>query len=142
MAHTKLYYHIIWSTKNREPIITPEIEDCLHSFIAKKAIGLGGIVYAINGINDHIHLAVSIPPSISISKFIGQIKAVSSGRINQSGHMPEKFYWQSAYSIFTFRERELPKVIQYIRYQKSHHHEGTIDPLMEKTKIYACFSRR
>ena len=52
MAFTKLFYHVIWSTKNREPIITPEIEDRLHSFIAKKAIGLGGDRYGW-GINDN-----------------------------------------------------------------------------------------
>lgn len=133
MAYTKLFYHIIWSTKYREQIITTEIEDLVHSFIAKKAIGIGGIVYAINGVSDHVHLAVSIPPSISISKFIGQIKAVASVKINQSGLLEEKFYWQSAYSIFTFRESELPNIIRYIRNQKVHHANGTIKPLMEKT---------
>ena len=132
MAYTKLYYHVIWSTKNREPIITPEIENCIHSFIAKKAIGLRGRVYAINGINDHVHLAVSIPPSISISKFIEQIKAVASVRINQSGYISEKFYWQSAYSIFTFRESALPNIIRYVNNQKEHHAKGTTIPLMEK----------
>lgn len=130
MAYTKLFYHIIWSTKYREQIITTEIEDLVHSFIAKKAIGIGGIVYAINGVSDHVHLAVSIPPSISISKFIGQIKAVASVKINQSGLLEEKFYWQSAYSIFTFRESELPNIIRYIRNQKVHHANGTIKPLM------------
>jgi putative transposase len=132
LAYTKLFYHVIWSTKNREPIITPEIEERIHSHIAKKALHLGGIVYPINGISDHIHLAVSIPPSISISKFIGQIKAVSSVRINQSRHRSEKFYWQSAYSIFSFRESELPKIVRYTSNQKDHHVKGTTKPLMER----------
>ena len=125
MAYTKLFYHVIWSTKHREPTILPIIENKLHSYIAKKAIHLGGIVYAINGIDDHVHLAVSIPPSIAISKFIGQIKAVASVRINQSGLSDQKFYWQTSYSIFTFRESELSVVVQYIKKQKQHHSDGT-----------------
>ena len=132
MAYTKLFYHIIWSTKNREPSITPDIEDLIHSYIAKKAFGLGGIVYAINGISDYVHLAVSIPPSISISKFIGQIKAVASVRINQSGLCDQKFYWQTSYSIFTCRESELPGIIRYIKNQKDHHKEGTTKINIEK----------
>ena len=132
MAYTKLYYHAIWSTKHREPTISPIIENKLHSYIAKKAIHLGGIVYAINGIDDHIHLAVSIPPSIAISKFIGQIKAVSSTKLNQSGLIDYKFRWQSSYSIFTFRESELPSIIRYVKNQKDHHANRTIKLLMEK----------
>lgn len=133
MAYTKLFYHIVWSTKYREPTITPAIEYRLHSYIAKKAIYLGGIVHAINGINDHVHLAVSIPPQISISKFIGQIKAVSSVRINQSGLCSQKFFWQSAYSIFSFRESELPNIIRYVKNQKQHHVEGSTKYEMEIT---------
>ena len=132
MAYTKLFYHIVWSTKNREPIITSEIEHQLHSYIAKKSISLRGIVYAINGTNDHIHLAVSIPPSISISKFIGQIKAVASVKMNQSGLCNQQFYWQSSYSIFTFRESELPNIVRYVNNQKSHHAKGTTKSIMEK----------
>ena len=132
MAYTKLYYHVIWSTKYRERIISIEIEDLVHSFIAKKAIGIGGIVYAINGVSDHIHLAVSIPPTISISKFIGQIKAVASVKINKSGLLEEKFFWQSSYSIFTFRESELPNIVHYVNNQKSHHAKGTTKSIMEK----------
>ena len=134
MAYTKLFYHAIWSTKHREPIITPDIEYQIHSYITKKALNLGGIVYAINGISDHVHLAVSIPPSISISKYIGQIKAVASVRINQSGLCDQKFYWQTSYSIFTFRESELPGIIRYIKRQKQHHAQG---PLRNSLEILA-----
>ena len=131
MAYTKLFYHVIWSTKNREPIITSGIEDKLHRYLAKKVISLGGIVYAINGISDHVHLAVSIPPSISISKFIGQIKAVSSTKLNQSELIDYKFRWQTSYSIFTFRESELPGIIRYIKNQKDHHAEGRLRNSLE-----------
>jgi REP element-mobilizing transposase RayT len=125
MPYSKLFYHIIWSTKNREPNITAEIEEQLHTFIVKKAIGLGGIIHAINGTDDHIHLAVSIPASIPISRFIGQIKAVSSTKLNKSNPGEEKFFWQSEYSVFSFGEQNLQYVVRYIKNQKQHHFKGT-----------------
>jgi REP element-mobilizing transposase RayT len=131
MPYIKLYYHIIWGTKNREPRITPELEDKLHSYIAKKAIGLGGIVHALNGTADHVHLAVTIPTTIQISKFIGQVKGVASTRINKSSLGDGQFFWQSEYSIFSFSERELPYIVRYINNQKDHHKHGTEIETME-----------
>jgi len=107
-------------------MILPIIKNKLHSYIAKKAIHLGGIVYAINGIDNHVHLAVSIPPSIAISKFIGQIKAVSSTKLNQSGLIDYKFRWQPSYSIFTFRESDLAGIVGYLKRQKQHYAEGRL----------------
>jgi putative transposase len=88
-------------------------------------------VHEINGISDPMHRVVSIPPSIRISKFIGQIKAVASLRINQSGILGENFYWQTAYSRFSFRESELPAIIQYVKNQKTNHKKGTVKETME-----------
>ena len=78
MPYCRLYYHIIWGTKYREPIITPEIEPVLFNFIRSKAIGLGGFLHALNGTKDHVHLIVSIPGTIPLAQFIGKIKGTSS----------------------------------------------------------------
>ncbi|MCJ7735492.1 MAG: IS200/IS605 family transposase [Anaerolineales bacterium] len=125
MPYTNLYYHIIWGTKNREHLISSIIENLLYSYIAKKAIGLGGIVHALNGTCDHVHIVVSIPVSISISKFIGQVKGVSATKINKSGIGDGYFYWQSEYSVFTLSEKELPYYIRYVQNQKEHHQDCT-----------------
>ncbi len=132
MAYTKLFYHLVWSTKYRKPIISPKIEDHLHGYIAKKAIRLGGIIYAINGIEDHIHLAASIPPKVAVASFIGQIKAVSSVRINQTAKLDSPFRWQSGYAAFTFRESGLSTIIHYIDNQKQHHSKGTTKEELER----------
>ena len=132
MSFTKLFYHIVWATKNREPIITSSIEYLLFEHIAKKAIGLGGIVHALNGISDHVHLIVSIPVSIPISKFIGQVKGVSSTKINKSGLSDGYFSWQSEYSVFSISEKELSFYIRYVENQKHHHKEGTFKDSLEK----------
>ena len=132
MSYTKLFYHIVWATKNREPIITASIEHLLFQYIAKKAIGLGGIVHALNGTSDHVHLIVSIPVSIPISKFIGQVKGVSSTKINKSGLGDGYFSWQSEYSVFSMSEKELSFYIRYAENQKHHHKEGTTQENLEK----------
>jgi putative transposase len=68
MPYWRLFYHIIWGTANREPLIQTEFEAALHNVIAAKAKSLGAFVYAVGGIEDHIHLVASIPP-LRCSKF-------------------------------------------------------------------------
>ncbi len=127
MPYCRLYYHIIWGTKYREPLITPEIEPTLYNFIRSKTIGLGGILHALNGTEDHVHLIVSIPGTIPVSQFIGKIKGVSSIKINKSSFGDNHFYWQTGYSVFTINEKLVPVYIKYVENQKHHHLEVTIN---------------
>ena len=83
MPYWRMFYHIIWATKNREGLLTPEVEPIIHGYLRVKAIGLGATVFSINGWFDHDHVVASIPPKISVSKFIGQIKAVASTKFNK-----------------------------------------------------------
>ena len=77
MPHRKPYYHLVWATKWPQPLITPDIEPMIYGFVRAKAVGLGAIVYAIGGIEDHVPMAVSIPPKISVSTFVGQAKGIA-----------------------------------------------------------------
>jgi putative transposase len=71
LPYYQLYYHIVWATKFRSPLLTPEVEPVIHGYCRSKAVGLGATVYALNGAEDHVHLVVTIPPSISVAKFVG-----------------------------------------------------------------------
>ncbi|MCJ7715983.1 MAG: IS200/IS605 family transposase [Anaerolineales bacterium] len=121
MPYCKLYYHLVWGIKNREPYITSEIEPMLFNFIRSKTIGMGGIVYALNGIEDHIHLVAHIPRTAPVSQFIGKIKGYSSTRLNKTVIGVGHFYWQAEYSAFTISEMIVPKIIRYVEMQKYHH---------------------
>lgn len=68
MPYWRLFYHFVWGTKNREPLIALEWENSLHNVIAAKATALGGLVHAVRGIEDHVHLVVSVPPKIVSSQ--------------------------------------------------------------------------
>jgi putative transposase len=78
----RLYYHLIWATKERQPLITPERETQLYGYIIHKANALGSIIHAVGGIENHIHLVASIAPKISISDFVQNIKGSSTYHLN------------------------------------------------------------
>lgn len=132
MPYWKLYYHFAWGTKNRLPLITTALEPGLYRAIAAKAQQMGGIVHAIGGIEDHVHLAVSLPPTLALAKFIGDVKGNSSHYVNHVLQPGFEFYWQEEYGVLTFGEKNLPAVVRYIRHQKQHHAQGTIIAAMEQ----------
>lgn len=124
--------HLIWSTKNRRPLLTPRAEKHIYGFLTSKAVGLKGIAYIIGGTIDHVHMVVSIPPAVSVSKFIGQVKGVASTKFNKSGISDVRFEWQGEYGAFSFDAKRLPNYIGYVERQKEHHAKGTIIPILER----------
>lgn len=133
MPFCQLFYHLVWATKNRQPLLRPQVEPRIHNFLRAKAIGLGATVFALNGIEDHIHLVASIPPKIAISTFIGQIKAVAATKFNKSEFGDSPFFWQDGYGAFSFDAKRLPNYIAYVERQKEHHAHNTIIPILERT---------
>ena len=133
MPYWQLFYHIVWGTKNRESLLSPELEPTVHDFIRSKAIGLGATVFALNGMTDHVHLIVTIPPQFAVARFIGQVKGATSARINKSSSLQQPFAWQEEYSIFSFDKKRLPHHVTYVERQKEHHTQGTTILSLERT---------
>jgi putative transposase len=133
MPYWQLFYHIVWTTKNRMPILTPDVEPIVHGFLRSKAVGLEATVFALNGVADHVHIVVAIPPKIAVAKFIGQIKGVAATRFNKSGLDAAPLSWQSEYGVFSFDGKRLPNYIAYVEHQKEHHAQGTTIPVLERT---------
>ena len=95
MALWRLYYHLVWGTKQRQPLINPEIETILYPYLLGKADAINSIVHAIGGIEDHIHLVVSIPPALSISDFVKTLKGSSAYHLNHRlPAVSHQFGWQ------------------------------------------------
>ncbi len=132
MPYWKLYYHFIWSTKGRLPLIDANLEPVLYRAIAAKVQEMGGFVHAIGGTADHVHMAVSIPPKVAPSKFIGDVKGNSSHFINHVVKPDFEFHWQDEYGVLSFGEKNLPVVARYIHNQKQHHADGTLIATMER----------
>lgn len=125
MALWRLYYHLVWATKNRQPLITPTREPELYGYILGKSDRLNSIVHAIGGIEDHIHLIVSIPPTLSIANFVQTLKGGSAYHLNHLLASPDKFGWQNGYGVFSMGSKQLDKAVNYVNSQKEHHHNQT-----------------
>lgn len=133
MALWRLYYHLVWATKERQPLITPKREPDLYNYIVGKADSLRCIVHAIGGTEDHIHLIVSIPPNLSIADFVQQIKGSSYHQMNQVLMSSEaKFASQRGYGVFSLGRKQLNDALAYVKNQKQHHLQGTIIASLER----------
>ena len=128
MSRRKLviYFHLIWGTLNREPLISQEIERPVYRCIASQIQKLGFQVLAINGVPDHVHLVIKLKSTVPLSKLVKQAKGVSSKFINDHYQLKYKFLWQSGYGAFTISRWDLPKIINYVKKQKKHHQEGAL----------------
>lgn len=124
MPFWRTYYHLVWATKNREPLIAPEIEPRLYAYIVHKAAELGAFVYVINGCTDHIHLVVAIPPHVSVSELVKHLKGASSHDLNQQG-LEDYFAWQRGYGVLTLGQRQKADAELYVKQQKEHHRTGS-----------------
>ena len=132
MSFWRLYYHLTWSTKNREPMILPEIEERLFAYIVRKAGELGVYVYAINGWFDHIHLVAAVPPKLALADFVKNIKGSSSHDLNQEAGLDYEFAWQRGYGVLSLGEKQKPVAVQYVLDQKRHHQSQTANPWLER----------
>ncbi len=137
MPYWQLFYHVVWATKNRLPLVTLEIEPQVYGLVRDKTSSLGGTVFAVNGMPDHVHLVAAIPPRISVAQFIGQVKGVSSAKFNQSGQRGTPLYWQEEYGVFSFDAKRLPNFVSYVERQKEHHNYATVIPVLERMDNWA-----
>lgn len=131
MSFWRLNYHLIWVTKNRFPYIDSQTEELLFPYITQKAFQQNAIIYAINGVEDHIHTVLSIPPSLAISDYVKNIKGSSSHYLNTE-IFHGSFAWSRGYGIFSLGERQRNTAIDYVRNQKLHHKQNTTNPWLEK----------
>ena len=132
MSYWRLFYHFVWSTKNRQPLIDLAWEKELYGYLWGKATALECIPHAINGMPDHLHVVLSIPPRLAVAVIVGQLKGASSHRINEQ-FLAGEFAWQEEYSVFSLSESALNKVVGYVNKQKQHHAEITLIDLLEAT---------
>ena len=116
-----VYVHFVWSTWDRLPLITPEMEDRLYRNISALAISLGCKVLAINGDRDHVHVFLSLPSTVSIAELVKKMKGASSHFVNDQLHPPVKFKWQGYYGAFSVSRWDVQKIIDYINAQKERH---------------------
>lgn len=134
MPFWRCFYHAIWSTYKREPIITTAVEKVVFEAIIAKSRAMGGTVHAVNGVADHVHVAVSFPPNIAGAEWLRNVKGLSAHNVNDLfPNMDSRFGWQKGYGLLTFGKRNLADVVAYIENQKSHHALNSLQNYLEQT---------
>ena len=136
MTFWRNYYHVVWATKERLPLIQVGFEDALFGYLIHKALNTGLYVYGVNGMNDHLHMILAIPPKMSVAQVVKMLKGASSHYVNQF-IKPEHldFAWQRGYGCLTLGEKHRSVAIAYVENQKKHHEEQTTNAWLERYDI-------
>jgi putative transposase len=113
--------HVIFSTKARQPVLMPEIRNDLFSYIAAIAKNESAIVYEIGGVDDHVHVMLSLPRTMPLARLVELIKKESSKWLKRRHTSLQLFSWQNGYGAFSVSASKIPVVRKYIREQEQHH---------------------
>ena len=134
---SKVYVHIIFSTKNRENLIDDRIENSLYEYLGGICKGLECNPVKIGGHKNHVHILCLLSRKVSQMKLLEEIKKQSSKWIKTKGQAYSNFYWQDGYGIFSINPTETDKVINYIQLQHEHHkHKSFKDEFIAFLKKY------
>ena len=117
----RVYVHYVFSTKNHEPFIVSELEKKLWAYMGGIARANNMKAIAINGTEDHAHVLLSLPSTITIAKAIQVVKGGSSHWVHQTFPEYRDFEWQKGYGAFSVSHFDLDRIIAYIKNQKKHH---------------------
>jgi putative transposase len=133
MPYWRLFYHIVWATYERLPLIDTPVERLVRGVLHSKAKELGVFIHEIGIVEDHVHVVITIPPTLSIAEVVSQLKGSTSHAVN---HLSERggarFAWQRSYGVLTIGERSLPTVTEYVRHQEEHHARETTNDVFER----------
>ena len=121
----RIHIHLVFSTKNREPLITDPERDSLHRYMATVLQNLGCAPVLINSVEDHAHLLFDLARPVSISQVVEDVKKSSSKWIKTQGPEFAEFSWQAGYGAFAVSESNVETVRQYIADQREHHRTRT-----------------
>jgi len=134
---SKVYVHIIFSTKNRQNLIDDRFENSLYEYLGGICKGLDCNPVKVGGHKNHVHLLCLLSRKVAQMKLLEEIKKQSSKWIKTKGQAYSNFYWQDGYGIFSINPTETDKVIDYIQLQQEHHkHKSFQDEFIAFLKKY------
>ena len=122
-TYTQLLYLLVFSTKERRPALRQERREDVFRYIWGIIKARSGHLYRIGGVEDHVHILTSVPPTVALADFVRDVKAGSSKWIRDESVYPLFPGWQDGYGAFTIGFAERDGVIEYIRNQSEHHRE-------------------
>jgi putative transposase len=123
MAHTycRLLYHVIFSTKHRQPLIDAELRDRLYPYLGGIVRNLAGDALNVGGIADHVHLLISLPQTVTVAEAVRLMNCNSSKWVHETWPERSAFAWQTGYGAFSVSQSCVAQVMAYINNQETHH---------------------
>jgi len=118
---SKLYVHLAFSTKHREPLILSPTRGQLHAYLATVLTNLDSQAIKVGGTSDHVHALFRLSKNFSPAKIVEEIKTSSSKWIKTQGRAYSNFHWQSGYGGFSVSPSDVDTVVEYIGQQEAHH---------------------
>ena len=119
-TYLSLHYHLVFSTKHRQPFIESVWRSRLFEYMGGTISGLGGFSEGIGGVADHVHLLVGLKATHCLADFMRELKKASSIWVHEKIDL-ESFGWQDGYAAFTVSATALTAVKSYIDRQEAHH---------------------
>jgi putative transposase len=123
-THLSLHYHLVFGTKEHEPLIASAWRDRLHAYLGGVIRTLDGVPETIGGVADHVHLLVGLRATHTLADVLREIKSVSSAWVHEEVGV-RSFAWQEGYGAFTVSSSQLKNVRKYIQKQEEHHRTRT-----------------
>ena len=120
-SYTCLHYHVIFSTKDRRPLITPDFRQRLYDYVGGIIRGEKGQLLSGGGTKDHVHLLANLQSQPAVSDVIRVIKSNSSKWVHETFRDKAGFAWQVGYGAFTVSHSGIGQVRRYIENQEEHH---------------------
>ncbi|AZA89223.1 Transposase and inactivated derivatives [Chryseobacterium nakagawai] len=124
-TYTQIYIQIVFAVKGRQNLISKENREELHKLITGIVSNRNQKLFAVFAMPDHVHVLVSMNPTMSVSDLVRDIKAGSSKFINEKRWMNGKFNWQEGYGAFSYSKSSVDSVVKYILNQEDHHKKKT-----------------
>jgi REP element-mobilizing transposase RayT len=124
-SHAFLLVHIIFSTKDRAPILSAEIRAALHPYLAAVVRNAGCECYRVGGVSDHVHLAVRLSRTLTTADLVKDLKTSSSQWLKTQTGALSNFSWQRGYGAFSVGPTDLEALRHYIDTQEEHHRKRT-----------------
>jgi REP element-mobilizing transposase RayT len=121
----RILVHVVFSTKNREPVLLPEIRAKLHGYLASVGRDLGCEVFRVGGVADHVHLAIDLGRTITVANFVQKVKQTSSVWLKEQPGGPRHFEWQTGYGGFSVGQSQLDVLLDYVAKQEERHRKVT-----------------
>ena len=127
MANTYSHIHIqiVFAVKGRANLIKEDFREKVEKYICGIVSARNQKPLAVYCMPDHTHLLVGMKPNIAISDLVRDIKAASSGYINENKYLPQKFHWQEGFGAFSYAKSQVDNVVKYILNQPEHHKKRT-----------------